>query len=382
MKPTAAPQDTCTLVGPELPGRWKWYGGVLGKQDGALYGIPHDAANVLRIHPVEGITLHGSYAEGGHKWHGATAAPDGTIVCVPANADSVLCVVPGSPAPTLYEIGDASVIQTGRHRKDSKYKFLGATTGPDSKVYIFPSGSEHVLQVDTTRQLVQNVGPNIVDDGLERMSQNKWQNGLVCQMEKCVYGIPLSAESLLRIDCSRNTPKVTTWDLPAPCKGLGKFEGGVVAPNGIIYTVPNNHKAVLRIEPATWAAGRADYEAREKCVYRSGIATLRSSAHRVKFSPKNRKHNPQPKNRAGEETKTLWLPPEICTDDVFSYDTTAFDLTGALLRILQNCDPEIVGCFREGSVAIEDFVVPVPSLCTFQPAASSTCIIVASSPMS
>ena len=30
--------DTCTLVGPELPGRWKWYGGVIGKQDGAIYG--------------------------------------------------------------------------------------------------------------------------------------------------------------------------------------------------------------------------------------------------------------------------------------------------------------------------------------------------------
>lgn len=181
-------------------------------------------------------------------------------------------------------------------------------------------------------------------------------------MEQVVYGIPLAAESLLMIDCSRKVPKVTTWALPVPHKGLGKFEGAVVAPNGILYTVPNNHKAVLRIEPASWEKDRAEQKARNQCVYRSGIATLRSSAHRVKFSLKNRKHDPTPKNRQGEVTKTLWLPPEICQEDVFDYNTTEYDLVGALYRILSACDPEVVGSFKTGSDSLEDFVVPVPSL--------------------
>jgi len=354
--------DTCTLVGPELPGRWKWYGGVVGKQDGAIYGIPHDAANVLRIHPTEGVTLHGDYPQGGHKWHGASAAPDGTIVCVPANADAVLCITPGTPGPTLFEIGDASQIKTGRHRNDTKYKFLGAMTGPDGKVYVFPSGSEFVLQVDTVQRRIQNVGPNIYDSKIETMCQNKWQNGLVDESEKCVYGIPLAAESLLRIDCNSANPKVTTWPLPAPYKGLGKFEGGVVAPNGIIYTVPNNHKAVLRIQPATWGTGQSQQEVRNGCTYQGGIATLRSSSHRVKFSLKNRKHNPKPKNRQGEKTKTLWLPEDVCSEDVFDYDTSIYDLAAAVKDILQSCGPDIVGSIRDGSTHLEDFVVPVPSL--------------------
>ena len=354
--------DTCTLVGPELPGRWKWYGGVIGKQDGAIYGIPHDAANILRIHPLEGVTLHGDYELGGHKWHGASAAPDGTIVCVPANADTVLCIAPGSPEPALYEIGDASIIKTGRHRKDTKYKFLGAMTGPDGAVYIFPSGSEFVLRVDTVNRRVQNIGPNIYDSQIEIMCQNKWQNGLVDEIEKCVYGIPLAAESLLRIDCSKGHPIVSTWPLPAPFKGLGKFEGGVVAPNGILYTVPNNHKAVLRIEPAIWEAGRSQEEVRSQCKYRGGICTMRSSAHRVKYSPKTRTQNPRPKNRQGEETNTIWLPEGVCAEDIFDYDTSLYDLTGALRGVLQACDRDIVGYIREGSDRLEDFVVPVPSL--------------------
>lgn len=375
--------DVCSLIGPSLPGRWKWYGGLIGKPDGAIYGIPQNSAHVLRIHPNDGVTLHGNFGDGGHKWHGASTTPDGTIVCVPSNADSVLCIKPPNVSdsqnqlkePTLYLLGDETVIRTGRHRKDRKYKFLGAMTGSDGRVYIFPSGSEYVLQVDPLKKMVQNVGPNIYDQQMEEMCQNKWQNGVLSHFDKSIYAIPLSSNSLLQIDTSRSNPKISTWPLPAPCRSLAKFEGAVVAPNGVIYTVPNNFKAVMRIQPygCNVDAARTDehQEARETAIYRSGIATLRSSAHRVKYAPKNRKHDPQPRNREGELTGTPWLPPEICMEDVFSYDGNAFDMVGAVRSLLLRCDPTMVGSFREldeeslkiqGNFPnLEDFVVPVPS---------------------
>lgn len=241
--------DECTLFGDtEIPGRYKWYGGVVGKQDGAIYGIPHSSPSVLRIHPTEGVTLHGNYI-GGHKWHGATAAPDGTIVCVPANADSVLCIVPASPEPKLIEIGDVTVLKSGRHRNDTKYKFLGAMAGPDQKVYCFPCASERVIAIDTSTLTVAEIGPNIYDKNLERLCQNKWQNGVFIPKHNCILAIPLAAESVLKIDFNSNTtePTVSTWKLPLPYRGLSKWEGAVVA-SGVVYTVPNNHKAVLRID--------------------------------------------------------------------------------------------------------------------------------------
>ncbi|KAL7566733.1 hypothetical protein ACA910_017785 [Epithemia clementina (nom. ined.)] len=373
--------STCSLIGPSFPGRWKWYGGLLGKTDGAIYGVPQNAGHVLRIHPNDGVTLHGSFGDGGHKWHGASTAPDGTIVCVPSNADSVLCVQPPTvkqgekPEPLLYELGDSSVIKTGRHRRDKKYKFLGGMAGSDGKVYIFPSGAEHVLQVDTQQKQIQNVGPNIYEQKLEEMCQNKWQNGILSHFDKSVYGIPLASNSLLQIDTSRSNPKVSTWQLPSPCRSLAKFEGAIVAPNGIIYTVPNNFKAVLRIQPFGWSAeavkrNEQDPHQHQNAVYKSGIATLRSSAHRVKYAPKNRKHDPQPRNSEGKLTKTLWLPPTLCKEAVFSYDGAQIDLVGAVRSLLTRCDPNIVGRFRmsesSGSggscmPALEDFVVPVPS---------------------
>ena len=278
--------DTCQLVpGPKLDRKYQFYGGVVGHADGAIYGIPHNSSQVLRIHPVEGITLHGDFqsvntnpteeqhhtgvgVEGAHMWHGGTAAANGVIVCVAANADRVLCITPASPAPILTLIGNDTVVQSGRHRSDRKYKYLGATTGPDGRVYCFPCAAEYVLAVDTVHMTVHQVGPNIYDRNMERLCQNKWQNGVYIPQHNCILGIPLAAESVLHIDFeqlqSNGDPTISTWPIPAPHQNMGKWEGAVVASykhsssnnnnneDGVAaYCIPNNHKASLRIEMPT-----------------------------------------------------------------------------------------------------------------------------------
>jgi hypothetical protein len=120
--------DSVSIVGPPFLGRCKWYGGIIGKQDGAIYGIPQNASGVLRITP-NAVTTHGDFGECQHNWHGGAAAENGVIVSIPANADTVLCITPADTVdgePTLKLIGDGSFIQSGRHRKDQHYKYLGA----------------------------------------------------------------------------------------------------------------------------------------------------------------------------------------------------------------------------------------------------------------
>lgn len=371
--------EKVSFVGPRLEGRFKWYGGALGMQDGAIYCVPDNSAHVLRIGRGAKVTLHGDFGPGGHKWHGAAASPDGSIVCVPANANIALVITPGDPEPVLLELGDANEIRTGRHLNDTNNKYLGGLAGPDGKVYCFPCGSEEVLQVDTQKMTVCTVGLNVHDESLARICQNKWQNGVASTIDKCLYAIPLAAESLLRIDCSKDSPEVTTWNLPSPDKGLAKYEGGVVARNGVIYTICNNSNAILRIEPrkplnkkakkkikkpqaSVPSHNRAKPNDHDGLVYRSGIPTLRSSAHRVKLSLKNRRHDPRPHNRAGKETNTLWLPEEVRAEDLFSYDRSLYNLQGVVASLLRRCNDKIVGCFPEGSDRLEDFSVPAPSI--------------------
>ena len=90
--------------------------------------------------------------------------------------------------------------------------------------------------------------------------------------------------------------------------------------------------------------------------YKSGIPTLRSSAHRVKFDVKRRKHDPRPRDSDGNETHTTWLPDPLLEEDVFPYDMSTYDLKRPLIEMLQDCDPEIVGSFRSQSVSPDENV--------------------------
>ena len=56
-----------TLVGAEQSGNFKWQGGVLAS-DGIIYGIPHNATQVLRFDPLtQQATLLGDELPGDAK---------------------------------------------------------------------------------------------------------------------------------------------------------------------------------------------------------------------------------------------------------------------------------------------------------------------------
>ena len=118
---------------------------------------------------------------------------------------------------------------------------------------------------------VDEIGPSLYESKLERLKQNKWQNGFYCPTDKCVYGIPLAAETVLKIDLSKcssgssnssnsnggssssnngcqDEPLVTTMGLPLePYGGLAKWEGGVMTKDGTaMYCMPNNFKRVVK----------------------------------------------------------------------------------------------------------------------------------------
>lgn len=273
-------KEKISFVGPKLPGKYKWYGGLLGQTDGAIYGVPQNSGSVLRILPKmngddTSVTLHGDLGTGLHQWHGGGVSSDGTIVCIPNNANTVLLIQPPpSPSPSslsggenrkekeepqLKIIGGENVVATGDNigRPDRKYKYLGSASDENSNVYCFPSGADKVLRVNTCTYKIDEIGESLYESKLERLKQNKWQNGFYCHMDNCVYAIPLAAETVLKIDLNQtlfpddgdDKHGVTTMGLPTPFNGLAKWEGGVMMEDGTMYCMPNNFKKVLKIIP-------------------------------------------------------------------------------------------------------------------------------------
>ena len=63
------------MIGPILPGKQKWYGGILG-EDGCIYAMPMCAKQVLKIDPsTQEVKLIGrDLSSKGWKWHGGCAS--------------------------------------------------------------------------------------------------------------------------------------------------------------------------------------------------------------------------------------------------------------------------------------------------------------------
>jgi hypothetical protein len=71
-----------------------------------------------------------------------------------------------------------------------------------------------------------------------------------------IYGLPYNSTTVLKIDPATNT--VTMF---GSLTGSNKWQGGVVAPNGVCYGIPQNSPTVLKIGgpvdlPMDWVLSR------------------------------------------------------------------------------------------------------------------------------
>jgi hypothetical protein len=69
----------------------------------------------------------------------------------------------------------------------------------------------------------------------------KWVGGFLAP-NGCIYGIPYSSTTILKIDTSDDS--VSTF---GSLTGASKWIGGVLAPNGCIYGIPRNFTTILKI---------------------------------------------------------------------------------------------------------------------------------------
>jgi len=239
--------EQVSLIGPSFGhGRQKWFGGIIGS-DGCVYGIPHNETGVLKIDPRNDectIMLQEGgqpLASGQWKWHGGLAAGD-KIYGFPNNSDEILVV--NVKEQRVYTVGDAGVLQSGRHRipQDGRYKYLGGALTLDSKyAYLFPCDAERVLKINTSTDELELVGPLLLD------GENKFQNGFAAR-DGHLYGIPQRAIGILRIDPS--TDHVDLMSCGEDMIGVkDKFEGGVLGLDGCIYCIPLRSKTCVKIVP-------------------------------------------------------------------------------------------------------------------------------------
>ncbi|KAL7550333.1 hypothetical protein ACHAWF_013591 [Thalassiosira exigua] len=243
--------DVVEEVGPRFA-EWqnKWYGGILGV-DGCIYAPPYTATGVLRIDPKnDSVEMLGNFAAGEWKWHGGLLAKStGVIYAFPAHSNEVLCIDTNSRPEREGEDEEwrVSTIPIQRHSHDAdrpslRYKWLGGSYGADGCIYGMPSDATSVLRIDPIANEATTFG--IVPSAI-----NKWQGGVLSDVDKCVYAVPADYSSVLRIDTNPMTPPSISYVGRGFQDVDDKWQGGFVGCDDKIYAIPENINHVMVITP-------------------------------------------------------------------------------------------------------------------------------------
>ena len=209
---------------------WSWHGVVAGA-DGCIYGMPHNAASVLRYDPRTGkLSTLGKLGDSPKKYSNGVLGPAGRFIFgIPHSASRVLCI--DTEKLTVQLIGQ----EFGGN--DNWY---GGGIGGDMCIYCIPWKHTHVLRIDPVTMTTSLFGPKLRGD-------LAWVGGCA-GLDGCVYGTPHASDRVLRIDPLSGT--VSMVDKPVPKELCEKLAGAVVASDGNIWFLPHHLPAkMLRLKP-------------------------------------------------------------------------------------------------------------------------------------
>jgi hypothetical protein len=265
-----------TEIGPDLgDGGWKWMCGVRSN-DNSIYCAPYRADHILKIDTIQGTVETLDNVEvpetGDDLWMSGAHAPDNSIYYMPASARRIMRLNPDNDS--LSSVGD--------DLGDGWWKYRGTVVGNDDCVYGIPSGARRIVKFDPanpdTTSTVGEVANFRCQNGVlcgdgyiyaanesgqvlqidttngnytwigDRIYSRRWGWGdPIVGADKCIYWPPCSANRVLKFDPeTQQLPSLVGGHLG---RGYGKWKGGALATDGVIYCVPHRATQVLTIDP-------------------------------------------------------------------------------------------------------------------------------------
>ena len=242
---------------------YKWLRGIFAH--GYLWAIPSWADHVLCVdvdaywgrRPVVGdivqllpLPLEHHSTSSQWQWHGAGINHEKTaIYCIPSNADQVLKVDLLTKTTSLIPVTGYNPKDYPNFSIDTSNKWYGGIVGADNCVYGIPYRTCAVLRIDCTRDTATLFGP---DHGNTKF---QWHGGI--QQHGKIYAHPSHANTVLVIDTNPGIKKVC-YELPIRRAAYDtdetrtyKWLGGSIGADGNIYCPACDASAVLKIDVTT-----------------------------------------------------------------------------------------------------------------------------------
>lgn len=211
-----------------------WNGGVLGP-DGLIYSLPwrDSEARLIVTDPISKTTRFIEATNLGYG--GQILAPNGKIYGIPELANEVMVFDPASES--ISYIGEDEIRALGYPGRIQMY--FGGVLAPNGSIYGIPLAAETIIKIDPDTDTVSFFGE--LQEG-----SRKWAGGVLTP-DGIIVAVPDDATQILLIDT--NDDSISFLDVPD--YGNQKWSFGVFAPNGLVYMVPDDAPTFLTLDLAT-----------------------------------------------------------------------------------------------------------------------------------
>ena len=221
-----------------------------------IYAIPHNSDSILRIDPntnnifidISGIntTNYPSLISNSNKFSGGVVGSDGNIYCIPSSAARALRFNPLT-----------NVVETSQTPDISGY--MNGVLSTNNRIYMIPGLGNNIGYIDISNfnipglaantsltSFTNTAGTSTNISALGSGGSAKFQSGILAQ-NGLIYTVPNTNSRVLAIDTSSN---MATQIFPLTNGNLGSdaFSGCVLAPNGKLYIAPLNNSTALIIK--------------------------------------------------------------------------------------------------------------------------------------
>ena len=133
---------------------------------------------------------------------------------------------------------------------------VGGSYGADGCIYGMPSDATSILRIDPIKDEATTFGT-------VPRSINKWQGGVLSNVDDCFYAVPANMDCVLRVNTRRGDDDDDDDSTSTPSSYLridyvgegcfpdvdDKWQGGFAGRDGRIYAIPENCERVMVITP-------------------------------------------------------------------------------------------------------------------------------------
>jgi len=220
-----------SLVGEELQDGGCKFRGTMAAPNGSLYGIPRIARRVIKFNPIDkSMTEIGPDFGFGHKWIECAITPSGVIYCVPNNSRRGILKIDTNTDNT-------TVLDVNLLPEQGQGMWESCAVALDGCIYFMPRCARRIMKLDpNNNDAMSSVGDDL---GIG------WKYiGMVVGIDGCVYGLPFDADHILKYNPINGSTSFIGLEAEPNLRCIGN---GVVSRDGYIYAAVS-YGRVMKID--------------------------------------------------------------------------------------------------------------------------------------